>query len=68
VNDQLGIMSRVEGLLAALGSVAGKRIIDIGCGEGEIPRALAARRCHVIGYGSLYRRHRTDRVGGAATS
>jgi len=50
VNDQLGIMSRVEGLLAVLGSVGGKRIIDIGCGEGEIAKALAAAGATVIGY------------------
>jgi len=34
-------MSRVEVCLRP-GSVAGKRIIDIGCGEGEIAKALAA--------------------------
>lgn len=50
VNDQLGIVSRVEGLLAVLGSVGGKRIVDIGCGEGEIARALAIAGATVIGY------------------
>jgi len=46
----LGEKSRMQGLLEALGPVAGKRIIDIGCGEGEIARGLAARGAIVRGY------------------
>jgi ubiquinone/menaquinone biosynthesis C-methylase UbiE len=49
-NEQLGIMPRLEGLLAVLGSVSGKRIIDIGCGEGEIAKGLATAGATVIGY------------------
>jgi ubiquinone/menaquinone biosynthesis C-methylase UbiE len=48
--SDLGEMGRIEGLLAALGPVAGKRIIDIGCGEGQIARGLAAEGAIVEGY------------------
>ena len=48
--SQLGICSRKEGLLAALGPVEGKRIIDIGCGQGEIAQYLATAGAVVIGY------------------
>lgn len=43
-------MTRVEGLLAALGDVAGKQVIDIGCGEGQIAKGLAAAGAIVRGY------------------
>jgi ubiquinone/menaquinone biosynthesis C-methylase UbiE len=36
-------------LFALLGNVAGKRILDLGCGEGAYARELARRGAHVIG-------------------
>ncbi|MDB5393609.1 MAG: hypothetical protein JWM91_1115 [Rhodospirillales bacterium] len=46
----LGVMSRFDGLLAAVGPVARMRIIDIGCGEGQVAHALAELGANVIGY------------------
>jgi len=46
----LGVMSRVEGLLAAIGTVTGLHILDIGCGEGDVARALAGYGAKVTGY------------------
>jgi ubiquinone/menaquinone biosynthesis C-methylase UbiE len=46
----LGIMTRIEGLLASIGSVTGMRVIDIGCGEGQVARAFAERGAIVAGY------------------
>jgi SAM-dependent methyltransferase len=43
-------VSRIDGLLAALGPVAGLEIVDVGCGEGEVARALAERGAVVRGY------------------
>jgi ubiquinone/menaquinone biosynthesis C-methylase UbiE len=48
--SDLGTMSHVEALLAAVGPVAGMQIIDIGCGEGQMARALAGLGAHVTGY------------------
>ena len=36
-------------LLDLLGDVAGQRVLDAGCGEGYLARALAARGAHVTG-------------------
>jgi len=47
---ELGVMTRVEALLAAVGPVLGEQVIDIGCGEGQLARALAARGASVTGY------------------
>jgi ubiquinone/menaquinone biosynthesis C-methylase UbiE len=46
----LGLMSRLDGVLAAVGPIAGLRIIDIGCGLGDVARALAERGAEVTGY------------------
>ena len=46
----LGILQRTEGLLKAIGPVDGARIIDIGCGEGVMARALAEQGATVTGY------------------
>jgi hypothetical protein len=46
----LGIMTRIDGLLVAIGSVAGMRVVDIGCGEGQVARAFAERGATVAGY------------------
>lgn len=35
---------------AALGDVKGKRILDVGCGDGLFPRLLAQRGASVVGY------------------
>lgn len=47
---ELGEMDRVQGLLRVLGDVAGARIVDIGCGEGQIARGLAEAGATVQGY------------------
>ncbi|MGF7150289.1 hypothetical protein FHS96_003947 [Sphingomonas zeicaulis] len=41
--------SRFEGLIEVLGDVAGKQVIDVGCGEGAMAQALAERGADVIG-------------------
>lgn len=48
--SDLGVMSRVEGLLASVGPVAGLKVVDVGCGEGQVARAFAERGATVIGY------------------
>jgi len=50
VIPDLGVMPRVDGILASVGSVAGLRIVDIGCGEGQVARALAEQGAEVVGY------------------
>jgi ubiquinone/menaquinone biosynthesis C-methylase UbiE len=49
IND-LGAVSHLDALLATVGPVAGLRILDIGCGEGGLTRALAKLGARVIGY------------------
>ena len=46
----LGPVSHLDALLATVGPVAGLRILDIGCGEGGLSRALAKLGAHVSGY------------------
>ena len=46
----LGELARVEALLAAIGPVKDLRIVDIGCGEGQLAKALAAKGATVQGY------------------
>jgi ubiquinone/menaquinone biosynthesis C-methylase UbiE len=46
----LGAKSHLDALLATLGPVAGLRVIDIGCGEGRMARALAELGADVTGY------------------
>jgi ubiquinone/menaquinone biosynthesis C-methylase UbiE len=46
----LGIRSHVDAALATLGSVTALRVLDIGCGEGRMTRALAERGADVTGY------------------
>jgi SAM-dependent methyltransferase len=46
----LGAKSHLEALLATVGPVAGLRIIDVGCGEGQLARELAGRGAIVTGY------------------
>jgi SAM-dependent methyltransferase len=36
-------------LLDLLGDIAGRQVLDAGCGEGYLARALAARKAHVTG-------------------
>jgi SAM-dependent methyltransferase len=51
--SDLGVKSKLEALLATVGPVAGLRVIDIGCGEGGLARALAKLGAHVAGYDPL---------------
>jgi ubiquinone/menaquinone biosynthesis C-methylase UbiE len=46
----LGTVSDIDALVATVGPVAGLRIIDIGCGEGRLTRALAALGARITGY------------------
>jgi ubiquinone/menaquinone biosynthesis C-methylase UbiE len=46
----LGVKSHLDALLATVGAVNGLRVIDIGCGEGHMARALAALGADVTGY------------------
>lgn len=46
----LGRLSHLDALLAAVGPVAGLTIADIGCGEGALDKALAAKGAIVTGY------------------
>ena len=46
----LGAVSHLDALLTTVGPVAGLRIIDIGCGEGQLARALAKLGAQVTGY------------------
>jgi SAM-dependent methyltransferase len=46
----LGAKSHLEALLDTVGPVTGLRVIDIGCGEGQLTRALAKLGAHVTGY------------------
>jgi ubiquinone/menaquinone biosynthesis C-methylase UbiE len=45
----LGALSHLDALLATAGPVDGLHIIDVGCGEGQLTRALADRGAHVTG-------------------
>jgi ubiquinone/menaquinone biosynthesis C-methylase UbiE len=49
IND-LGAVSHLDASLATVGPVDGLRILDIGCGEGHLTRALAKRGACVTGY------------------
>ena len=46
----LGVKSHLEALLATVGPVARLRVIDIGCGEGELTRAVAKLGARIVGY------------------
>ena len=46
----LGVLPRVDGILVSVGSVAGMRIVDVGCGEGQVARAFAEHGATVVGY------------------
>jgi SAM-dependent methyltransferase len=46
----LGATTHLDALLATVGPVRGLRVIDIGCGEGQLGRALAALGANVAGY------------------
>ena len=48
--SDLGAVSHLDALLATVGPVAGLRIVDVGCGEGGLSRALAKRGANVTGY------------------
>ena len=45
----LGEQSHLDALLAIVGPVEGLHIIDVGCGEGQLARALANRGARVTG-------------------
>ena len=46
----LGAKSHLDALLATVGTVEGLGVIDIGCGEGQMARALAKLGADVSGY------------------
>ncbi len=46
----LGAVSHLDALLTTVGPVDGLRVLDIGCGEGHLTRALAKRGARVTGY------------------
>ena len=46
----LGAKSHLDALLATVGKVEGLRVVDIGCGEGHMARALAELGADVTGY------------------
>lgn len=46
----LGTVSHIDAALATLGSVERLRVLDIGCGDGKMTRALAERGAEVTGY------------------
>jgi ubiquinone/menaquinone biosynthesis C-methylase UbiE len=46
----LGVKTHLEALLEAVGPVTGLAIFDIGCGEGQLARALAAHGATVTGF------------------
>lgn len=48
--SDLGAKSHLDALLATVGPVTGLRVIDIGCGEGELTRAIAKLGAKVTGY------------------
>lgn len=50
VPTDLGLMSRIEGVVAIAGTVTGLTVVDIGCGEGEVARAFAAYGAKVTGF------------------
>jgi SAM-dependent methyltransferase len=40
---------RVLGIVASLGALRGRRVLDLGCGKGRFARVLAARGARVVG-------------------
>jgi ubiquinone/menaquinone biosynthesis C-methylase UbiE len=48
--SDIGAVSHLDALLATVGPVDGLRILDIGCGEGGLTRALAKLGARVTGY------------------
>jgi len=47
---ELAQTTTAEAVIEVLGSVEGKRVIDIGCGEGGTARLLAAHGAEVVGF------------------
>jgi ubiquinone/menaquinone biosynthesis C-methylase UbiE len=46
----LGVMDRIQALASVLDKLDGAYIIDLGCGEGQVARALAEHGASVSGY------------------
>jgi len=46
----LGLMARIDALAMVLPTMKGAYVVDLGCGEGQVARALAARGAKVAGY------------------
>jgi ubiquinone/menaquinone biosynthesis C-methylase UbiE len=47
---ELGDLPRIDVIETAVGPLKGLRVIDIGCGEGQVARSIAARGAVVQGY------------------
>lgn len=50
VVTDLGMRRHLDAILAALGPVAGLDLVEVGCGEGDDARAMAAAGAHVRGF------------------
>ena len=50
LSSSLGWMSRIDALFAVLPMLKDAYIVDVGCGEGDVARALAAGGARVSGY------------------
>jgi len=48
--EHLGVLSRIDALIAVLSDMKDAYVIDVGCGDGAVARALAARGARVSGY------------------
>ena len=60
----LGISSHLDALLATVGAVEGLRVIDIGCGEGQMARAKVSSETACCVVSSVMKSYTTASSGG----